>query len=335
MKKKQAVQLINVSKKYNLLKSRNDKLKNMFFNKQTDTFWALRNVNLTIYQGETIGLVGINGAGKSTLSNVISESIIPTHGEVLINGEVSLLAIKVGLKNALSGVENIKLKLLMHGLNPKQIQELLPSIIEFADIGTFIDQPIKNYSSGMRSRLGFAICVHLDPDILIIDEALSVGDQTFYQKCVDRIDELKNSGKTIIFVSHSLAQVKKLCDRIVWMHYGEVRAFGEAQQIAKDYDAFIKEYKAMPKKERKAYIAAYREEQKQDTHILVDEKETEKKHKPITNILLGILLVEYLLFFGGLVVTDTSLSGLIKSWGKHTPATSQQSPKKIDQADKK
>src|SRR5699024_3391539 len=180
---KKIIELKNVSKVYTLFDNSKEQLLSLF-NKEKygKEFKALDGVNFEAFEGEVIGFIGTNGSGKSTLSNIISGVIPETYGEVNVNGEVSIIAVAAGLNNELTGRENIELKCLMLGFSKQQISNLEPEIIEFSELGTFIDQPVKNYSSGMKSRLGFAISVNVNPDILVIDEALSVGDKAFSEK---------------------------------------------------------------------------------------------------------------------------------------------------------
>lgn len=253
------IKLKNVTKEYDLFRTNSEKLKS-FFNlvKHEDVphFWSLKGISLTIHQGESVGIIGVNGSGKSTMSNIISGIIPQTTGFVDVRGDTSIVAISAGLKRSLTGLENIRLKGLMQGLTFDEIDAVRDDIIEFADIGDFIDQPVKDYSSGMRSRLGFAIAVHINPDILIIDEALSVGDDTFYQKCLDKINQFKKEGKTILFVSHSLNQVEMLCDRTAWIHFGELRMMGDTKEVIAAYRKFSSDFKKKTKVGRSEYQKA-------------------------------------------------------------------------------
>ncbi|MFS0674934.1 ABC transporter ATP-binding protein [Ornithinibacillus sp. 179-J 7C1 HS] len=250
---KPIVSVKNVTKKYSLFKKKSDQLLELFAFNKRKKFSALTNISFDVFQGETIGIIGINGSGKSTLSSILAQVTPPTSGDIRIEGETSLVSISAGLNNSLTGLENIELKCLMHGLNKREIEKITPSIIEFADIGDFINQPIKNYSSGMKSRLGFAISVHVQPDILIIDEALSVGDSTFYQKCMEKFDEFKREGKTIFFISHSLSQVQSISDRIIWLNFGQIEMIDNKDIVAKEYTSFVNWFNSLDKYQKKEY----------------------------------------------------------------------------------
>ncbi|MCM3705706.1 teichoic acids export ABC transporter ATP-binding subunit TagH [Cytobacillus firmus] len=248
------VVLKNVTKRYKMYGDTKEKLLDIVLPKSYgEDFYALQNINFEAYKGDVIGFIGINGSGKSTLSNVIAGIIPPTSGTIEVNGQTALIAVAAGLNNQLTGRENIELKCLMLGFSKAEIQKLEPEIIEFSEIGKFIDQPVKTYSSGMKSRLGFAISVNIDPDILVIDEALSVGDQTFAEKCLNKMNEFKEQGKTIFFISHSIGQMKRFCEKALWLEFGMVKDYGPMEEVMPKYEKFLKEYKGMSKKEKKKF----------------------------------------------------------------------------------
>jgi len=252
-----------VTKKYEIHKKKSDKTRAAFKKKKKgDDFWALRGVTFEVMAGEAIGLIGTNGSGKSTLSNIIAGSSVPTTGEIIINGKTSIIAIGAGLNGKLTGRENIRLKCLLSGMSNKEINDIMDEIIAFSDLDDFVDQPIKNYSSGMKSRLGFAISVHNNPDILIIDEALSVGDKTFNQRCVEKIYDFKAQGKTIFFVSHSLGAVNRLCDKAIWMHDGEMKKFGLTEEVIEAYQEHVAWYKSLTRKAQRSYKREQKKERK-------------------------------------------------------------------------
>lgn len=250
----EAIIVKGVSKRYKLYKDSKERLLDIISPKSLgESFYALSNVDFVANKGEVIGFVGINGSGKSTLSNIIAGIVPETKGTVNVNGQVSIIAVAAGLKGDLSGRDNIELKLLMLGFNKKEIAALEQAIIDFSELGDFIDQPVKSYSSGMRSRLGFAISVNVDPDILIIDEALSVGDKAFAEKSLAKMKEFKERGKTMIFVSHSVGQMKRFCDKILWLEYGQVKEYGDVQTVMPNYERFIQQWKELTEKERAKY----------------------------------------------------------------------------------
>nr|WP_214826615.1 teichoic acids export ABC transporter ATP-binding subunit TagH [Exiguobacterium sp. s26] len=250
------VKFENVSKRYTLYNKPTDKLKEIFLNKTNGKqFYALRNVTFEVPPGEVVGIIGINGSGKSTMSNLLADVMPPTHGQIELKGKTALIAISSGLNGNLTGMENIELKGLMLGMTKHEIAELTPEIIDFADIGDFIYQPVKTYSSGMKSRLGFAISINIDPDILVIDEALSVGDQTFTDKCLAKMNEFKDQGKTIFFISHSVSQVRQFCTLGLWLEFGEVREYGPVEEVAREYNKFLKWFRNLSKDQQDAFKA--------------------------------------------------------------------------------
>lgn len=239
-----AVKITDVSKIYKLYDRPEDRLKQFFSsnkNKFNKEFWALKNVDLTINRGETIGLIGKNGSGKSTLLQVIVGTLQPSSGSVDVNGRISaLLELGSGFNPDFTGRENIIMNSAILGLNAEEVKDKLPHIINFSGIEKFIDQPVKSYSSGMFVRLAFACAINVNPDILIIDEALAVGDIQFQLKCIDKMKEFKKQGKTIIFVSHDLYSIKNFCDQAIWMVDGQIHMRGDVHLVSNSYENFMK-----------------------------------------------------------------------------------------------
>jgi ABC-2 type transport system ATP-binding protein len=194
-------------------------------------FNAVDDVSFTIQEGESVGLMGLNGSGKSTLLKVISGVMKPNKGTMLTRGRIAgLIATGAGFQSTLSGMDNIFLNAAIYGLSEKETKATLDAIIDFADIGQFIDQPVGTYSSGMSSRLGFAIAVHVDCDIFLADEILAVGDKPFKRKCMLKMEEIRNSGKTIVYVSHAAASVQKMCDRVIALEKGKLLFDGDVDE---------------------------------------------------------------------------------------------------------
>jgi len=245
----------NVSKKYKLFENRSERILDLILphKEYGESFYALRDVSFDVEKGDIVGFVGVNGSGKSTLANLIAGIIPSTSGAMEIDGDVALIAVNAGLDGKLTGRENIELKLLMLGFSKKEILKMEDEIIEFAEIEKFIDQPVKSYSSGMKSRLGFSISVRVNPDILIIDEALSVGDKAFAEKSLAKMHEFKEQGKTMFFVSHSIAQMRQFCEKVLWLEYGVLKEYGDAKEVLAKYDSFLKEYAKMSNKEKKQH----------------------------------------------------------------------------------
>jgi ABC-type polysaccharide/polyol phosphate transport system ATPase subunit len=205
-------------------------------NRSREEFWALRDVSFAVEQGETVGIIGPNGAGKSTLLKLAARVIEPTSGRIAVRGRIgALLELGAGFHPDLTGRENIYLNGSILGLSRAEIRRRLDDIIGFAELERFIDVPVKHYSSGMYVRLGFSIAVHTDPEILLVDEVLAVGDQSFQFKCLQRIEKMRESGVSILFVSHNLDIVRRLCRQAIWLENGQVRLLGLSAQVIEEY----------------------------------------------------------------------------------------------------
>lgn len=237
------IHVSGLSKVYHLYSRQADRLWEALHplrKKYHQEFFALQNLSFQVGKGEALGILGRNGSGKSTLLKIITGVLTPTAGEAHVRGKVSaLLELGTGFNPELTGLENIYFSGTIQGRERRVTERLVPDILAFADIGPYIHQPVKTYSSGMFARLAFAVAVVVDPDILIVDEALSVGDMRFQQKCIRKMQSFRDQGKTILFVSHDTGSITTFCDRALWLDQGRMRELDEAKSVAKRYAAFM------------------------------------------------------------------------------------------------
>ncbi len=241
--KKPVIVLDNVSKSYPLYHHITGGIKNFLFNlpealnsMRNNRFEALKDISFKVHKGETLGIIGRNGAGKSTLLGLIAGVLKPSNGKIIVNGRISpLLELGGGFHPELTGNENIILNGVLLGMSRVEVKSKMKEIVEFSELGDFIDQPIRVYSSGMLARLGFSVVSCLDPEILLIDEILAVGDLDFQKKCIDKMMGFKKSGVTMVFVSHSMPDVKRICDRVAWIENHTLKIIGDPENIVISY----------------------------------------------------------------------------------------------------
>jgi len=231
----------NLSMRFNLAREKVDTLKEYIIKmarKQLfyDEFWALKNITFSVQKGEVFGVIGLNGAGKSTLLKIVAGVLKPSEGKIRINGRIApLIELGAGFDMELSARENIYLYGAMLGHSKKFMEQSFDNIVEFSELIEFLDVPLKNFSSGMTARLGFSIATMVMPDILIVDEVLSVGDYQFQNKCEQKIKSMIDAGTTVLIVSHSIEQIQRLCDRVLWLEHGNVKLLGDTNEVALRY----------------------------------------------------------------------------------------------------
>lgn len=238
-----AISVEHISKVYKLYRGKADRLKDALHltrQKNYDEFYALSDVNFTVKKGETVGLIGTNGAGKSTLLKLLTGVLTPSEGQIEVNGKVSaLLELGAGFNGEYTGLENIYFNGTLMGYTREQMEKKVPEILEFAGIGDYVYQPVKTYSSGMFARLAFALAINVEPDILVVDEALSVGDIYFQSRCFKKMDDIKKNGTTILLVTHDMSSVIKYCDKVVLLNHGKVVKEGNPKQMVDIYKKIL------------------------------------------------------------------------------------------------
>ena len=253
-----AIAVKDVRKIYRLYDKPQDRVKDALGlgRKSQKLHYALNGVSLNIYRGETVGIIGTNGSGKSTILKIITGVLNPTEGEVIVDGRISaLLELGAGFNQEYNGIENVYLNGTMMGFSEKEIDEKLPAILEFADIGDYVYQPVKTYSSGMFVRLAFAVAINIEPEILIVDEALSVGDVFFQAKCYHKFEEFKEMGKTIVFVSHDLSSISKYCDRVFLLNKGNLLGEGSPKEMIDAYKRVLVGQYELPEESEESLLS--------------------------------------------------------------------------------
>lgn len=282
------INIQHLSKAYRIYEKKNDMVKEALSvsrKKYHSLYYALRDVSLTINKGEIFGIVGENGAGKSTLLKLLTKVITPTEGILEVNGKISaLLELGAGFNPDYTGIQNIYLNGVMMGFTRKEMESKVDQITTFADIGEFINQPVKSYSSGMFARLAFAVAINVEPEILIVDETLSVGDMRFQLKCIDKMKELMEAGTTILFVSHDINILRRFCHKGVWLDKGIVRLIGEINEVADRYTDYLKSKSEVVKSDNESEI---------DNYVTM-ESVWKKQFRPNDNIaeLVGVRMID-------------------------------------------
>lgn len=300
-----AVEINNVSKMFKLyhenVKSLKEKV--MFLNRRGyEEFWALKDVSAQVRYGETFGIIGANGSGKSTLLKCITRILYPTSGEVVTNGSIAaLLELGAGFQPDLTGRENIYLNGSILGFSKKEIDRKFDEIVEFSELGRFIDNHVRNYSSGMFIRLGFAIAISVDPDILIIDEVLAVGDEAFQRKCLERISEIQDSGKTIIFVTHNVEITREICSEVIMLEHGRLVKQGKPREVVNYYHEKMETVGGGGERGNRSIeivdVAFLDEEGVESSHFITgDDLEVRvsyEAHDPVDDPVFGISIEDY------------------------------------------
>ncbi len=283
-----SIKVENVTKVYDLYSNSQDRLKEIVSltgKKYHNEYYALNGISFSVGKGETFGIIGTNGAGKSTLLKLITGVASPTSGKITVNGRVSaLLELGAGFNPNYTGIQNIYLNGVMMGYSREEMEQRVNPIVHFADIGEFINQPVKTYSSGMFARLAFAVAINIEPEILIVDEALSVGDVFFQNKCYKKFEDLRKKGVTVVFVSHDVGTVKQLCSKVLWIEHGIQQMVGDSVEVCNEYSNSILSKRAQEYKENLNNVISTESDQSKKEYLDLEEyPEIEYTNESILN----------------------------------------------------